>query len=137
MPSLTNEEFHELEERERRAVLAGDVEAIEGLWSADLLVNGPHNRLLVGIDATLDMVRQGVIDFERFDRSVERVEIDGDLAVSMGSEAIMQKHGPQAGELIHRRYTNVWRQTDGHWKLRYRHANVMPAQGQILDKQPR
>ena len=130
--SLTSEEFHELEERERHAVLAGDAEAIESFWSPELLVNGPHNRLLVGIDATLDMVRKGIIDFERFDRSVERVEIEADIAVSMGSEAIMQKRGPQSGELIHRRYTNVWRLLDGQWKLRFRHANVIPAEGQIL-----
>lgn len=135
--SLTSEEFRELEERERRAVLAGDADAIESFWSPELLVNGPHNRLLVGIDATLDMVRKGIIDFERFDRSVERVEIEPDIAVSMGSEAIMQKRGPQAGQLIHRRYTNVWRHTDGQWKLRFRHANVIPAEGQILDQPSR
>ena len=135
--SLTSEEFHELEEGERRAVLAGDAQAIEGFWSPELLVNGPHNRLLVGIDATLDMVRKGIIDFERFDRSVERVEIEHDLAVSMGSEAIIQKGGPQAGKLIRRRYTNVWRHTDGRWKLRFRHANVVPDEGQILDQPSR
>lgn len=124
--SLTSERFHELEERERRAVLAGDADAIEGFWSPELLVNGPHNQLLVRVDATLDMVRNRVIDFERFERTVERVEIDGDIAVSMGSEVIMQKGGPQAGQLINRRYTNVWRQTDGRWQLRFRHANVVP-----------
>jgi Domain of unknown function (DUF4440) len=97
--SLTSEEFHELEERERRAVLAGDADAIESFWSPELLVNGPHNQLLVRVDATLDMVRRGVIDFERFDRTVERVEIEGDTAVSMGSEVIKQKRGPQAGHL--------------------------------------
>jgi ketosteroid isomerase-like protein len=133
MPSMTKEDFQQLEERERRAVLAGDVAAIESFWSPELLVNAPHNRLLIGIDATLDMVRKGVIDFERFDRTVERAEIDGDMAVSMGSEAIVQKRGPQAGELIHRRYTNVWRHSDGQWRLRYRHANVVPQQAQILD----
>jgi ketosteroid isomerase-like protein len=133
MTFLTAEEFHDLEERERLAVLAGDVAAIENFWSPELVVNAPHNRLLIGIDATLDMVRNGVIDFERFDRNVERAELDDDVAVSMGSEMIMQKRGPQAGELIHRRYTNVWRHADGQWRLRYRHANVVPQQGQILD----
>ena len=132
--SLTSEEFHELEERERRAVLAGDADAIESFWSPELLVNGPHNQLLIGVDATLDMVRNRVIDFERFDRTVERVVIEGDLAVSMGSEVIMQKRGPQAGQLIHRRYTNVWRHVDGRWELRFRHAKVVPPQGQILDQ---
>jgi len=133
MSPLTTDAFHELEERERRAVLEGDVGAIESFWAADLLVNGPHNRLLVGRDATLDMVRKGVIDFERFDRSVERVEIEHDMAVSMGSETVIQKRGPQAGELIQRRYTNVWCQSDGRWQLRFRHANVVPPQPQILD----
>jgi ketosteroid isomerase-like protein len=134
---LTSEEFHELEERERRAVLAGDVEAIESFWSPELLVNGPHNQLLVGIEATLDMVRRAVIDFERFDRTVERVEIEPDIAVSMGSEGVMQRRGPQAGQLIHRRYTNVWRHADDEWKLRFRHANVVPQQAQVLDERAR
>ena len=134
MPPLTENEFHDLEENERRAVLAGDAVAIERFWSPELLVNGPHNRLLIGIDSTLDMVRSGTIDFERFDRVVERVEIDGDIAVSMGSEAIVQRRGPQAGQLISRRYTNVWRHSQGGWQLRFRHANVIPTQGQILDQ---
>jgi len=94
---MTKEDFHRLEENERRAVLAGDVAAIESFWSPELLVNAPHNRLLVGVDATLDMVRKGVIDFERFDRIVERVEIDGDVAVSMGSEAIRAKARSASG----------------------------------------
>ena len=134
MPRLTEEEFRDLEEKERRAVLAGDAVAIESFWAPELLVNGPHNRLLVGIDSTLDMVRSGTIDFERFDRVVERVEIDGDIAVSMGSETIVQRRGPQAGQLINRRYTNVWRHSKGGWRLRFRHANVVPTQGQILDQ---
>jgi ketosteroid isomerase-like protein len=135
--SLSSEEFHDLEDRERRAVLAGDADAIESFWSPELLVNGPHNRLLVGIDATLDMVRKGVIDFERFDRSVERIEIQDDIAVSMGGETIMQRRGPQTGQVIHRRYTNVWQRSDGQWKLRFRHANVVPDEGQILDQPSR
>ena len=48
MPPLTENEFHDLEENERRAVLAGDAVAIERFWSPELLVNGPHNRLLIG-----------------------------------------------------------------------------------------
>ena len=133
MSPLTADALNELEEMERRAVLDGDADAIESFWAPDLLVNGPHNRLLIGRDATLDMVRKGVIDFERFDRSVERVELKGDTAVSMGSETVVQKHGPQAGELIQRRYTNVWCQSEGRWQLRFRHANVVPPQPQILN----
>lgn len=134
MPTLTSEQFHDLEERERQAVLRGDVASLETYWSPELLINGPHNQLLIGSESTLAMIRSGVINFERFDRTVERVEIGDDLAVSMGSEAIIQKEGPQAGQLIRRRYTNVWQYKEGAWKLRFRHANVVPQQAQILDQ---
>lgn len=122
-----------LEERERLAVLTGDVAAIERFWDPLFLVNAPNNRLLVGSNATLDLVRARVISFERFERNVERVEVDGDVAVTMGSETIVQKAGPQAGQVIQRRYTNVWLHRGGEWRLRFRHANVVPPQPQILE----
>lgn len=125
--------IRDLEERERRAVLAGDIAAIEAFWHPEFLVNSPNNRLLVGRDATLDLVRSGVIQFSRFDRVVERVEVEGDIAVTMGSETIVQQRGPQAGQVIERRYTNVWRLEGGQWRLRFRHANVVPPQPQILE----
>lgn len=125
--------IRDLEERERRAVLAGDVAAIEGFWDPAFLVNAPNNRLLVGRDATLDLVRSGVIQFSRFDRVTERVEVEGDVAVTMGSETIVQQRGPQAGQVIQRRFTNMWRLKDGQWRLRFRHANVVPPQPQILE----
>jgi ketosteroid isomerase-like protein len=122
-----------LEEQERQAVLAGNLVSIEVFWDEDFLVNAPHNALLVGRDATADLVRARVIDFSRFDRSVERIEVDGDVAVSMGSETVQQKAGPQAGKIIQRRYTNIWRLKNGKWRLRFRHANVVPGEPQVLD----
>ena len=125
--------IRDLEERERQAVLAGDVAAIEAFWDPQFLVNAPNNRLLVGRDATLDLVRKGVIQFSRFDRVIERVEVDGHVAVTMGSETIVQQRGPQAGQVIQRRYTNIWRLNGGQWRLRFRHANVVPPRPQILE----
>jgi ketosteroid isomerase-like protein len=126
--------IRDLEERERVAVLERDIAAIEDFWDADFLVNGPNNQVLIGRDATLDLIKAGLIDFSRFDRDVERVEVDGDLAVAMGAETVVQKAGPQAGQEIRRRYTNIWRQNGGKWQLRFRHANVVPLHAQILDQ---
>lgn len=135
-PAAAEAMIRDLEERERRAVLAGDVAAIQTFWDPAFLVNSPNNRLLVGREAPLDLVRSGVIQFSRFDRVIERVEVEADVAVTMGSETIVQKRGPQAGQVIERRYTNIWRLKDGKWLLRFRHANVLPRQPQILE-QPR
>lgn len=127
------ETVRDLEERERRAVLMRDIPAIESFWDPELLVNAPNNRLLIGRDATLDLVKRGIIDFHRFDRTVERVEVAGAVAVAMGSETVVQKRGPQAGQVIERRYTNVWQRKNGKWQLRFRHANLVPSQPQLLD----
>src|SRR3954471_11603874 len=118
--------IRDIEERERCAVLAGDAAGIEAFWDPDLLVNGPHGSLLIGRDSTLDMVKSGIINFRRFDREVECIQIENGIAVTMGSETIEQKHGPQAGDVINRRFTNVWLLRDGRWRLRFRHANVSP-----------
>ena len=119
--------IRELEERARRAVLAGDVASLEALWDPAFLVNAPNSRLLVGRES-LDLVRSGVIHYTRFDRVIERVEVDGDTAVAMGSETVVQQRGPPAGQVIQRRYTNIWRMKNGRWLLRFRHANVVPPQ---------
>ena len=60
------------------------------------------------------------------------MQVEDGVAVTMGSETIEQKHGPQAGEVINRRFTNVWLFRDGKWWLRFRHANVAPNRPQVL-----
>ena len=74
--------IRDIEEEERRAVLAGDVPSIETFWDPELLVNGPHGALLVGRDSTLDMVKARIIDFRRFDRKIECIQIEDGLAVT-------------------------------------------------------
>ena len=44
----------------------------------------------------------------------------------MGAETVKPKAGPSAGQLIQRRFTNVWRKEAGTWRLYARHANVIP-----------
>jgi ketosteroid isomerase-like protein len=121
-----------LDDEERRATLARDVAAIERLWSEDFFVNAPNNRVVVGRQATLDgFVRSGIIDFAQFDRTIEHVHVDSGFVFIMGSETVTPKSdapsvGLAAGRTIRRRFTNVWRNEDGVWRLYARHANVIP-----------
>lgn len=123
----------ELDDRERRAALERDVPALERLWSEQFTVNAPNNQVVVGRQANLDVfVRSGIINFARFDRSIEFVRVDGSFAVIMGLETIMPKaDAPSAylvaGQLVRRRFTNIWRQEGDTWRLYWRHANVIPA----------
>ncbi len=46
------------------------------------------------------------------------------IAITVGSEEVVfVGNVPKAGQLIKRRYTNIWIKQNGVWKLTARHAN--------------
>ena len=120
-----------LDEQERLAALNRDVSELKRLWSEDFTVNAPTNQVVVGRQGNLDaFVRSGIINFTTFDRSVEFIRVDGPFAVIMGLETVVPKEdapsvGLVAGQQVHRRFTNIWRQEGNTWRLYWRHANVI------------
>lgn len=120
------------EAREARAVLAGDLPDLTRVWDEGFVVNSPNNTIGKGRDAIAALVRAGVIDYDRFERTVEHVRVEGDTAVAMGQEIVRPKRGPQAGRTLTRRYTNVYRLKGGEWRLWARHANLRTDVGQSL-----
>lgn len=130
----TSEEQHVrlLDDEERVAALKRDVLALEELWSEQFIVNAPNNQVVVGRRAVLDtFVRAGVINFSTFERQIELIRVDGTFAIIMGLETVQPisdapNAGLVAGQTIKRRFTNVWKNEAGTWRLFVRHANVIP-----------
>lgn len=119
-------EIHEVDEKERDAVLAADVTVLERLWAKDLVVNAPSNRVGQGRDAVLALVREGLIDYASFDRGVEALRLHGDVAILMGAETVTPRgKAPFAGQTVHRRFTNFWMKRDGRWQLTARQATII------------
>jgi len=122
-----------LDDRERTAALKRDVPALDQLWSEQFTVNAPNNRVVIGKRANLDtFVRSGIINFSSFERTIEFIRIDGDFAVIMGLESVIPvsdapSAGLVAGQLVKRRFTNIWRKEADTWRLYWRHANVVPS----------
>ena len=114
-----------LEQQECEAVLASDLSTLERLWHQDYVVNAPNNVVVQGRDVVLGLVRGGIIAYHRFTRSIEHLSVVGDTGIAMGLETVQPKAGPQAGQILERRYTNVWRNLDGEWRMICRHANVI------------
>lgn len=113
-----------LEEEERVAVLDQDFDALARIWSPRFMVNTPRNEVAPDRNAVLDVFRQGLAHYTSFDRRVERVLLDGDLAIVMGAETVNPiGSAPHAGETVERRFTNIWRREDKQWRLFARHAN--------------
>jgi hypothetical protein len=45
----------------------------------------------------------------------------------MGGETIQPiGNAPQAGQTVQRRFTHVWKNEEGVWRLVARHANIIP-----------
>ncbi len=106
------------------AIFKGDAAALDELMDDDVTVNHPTNRIVKEKRELLDLIGQGVIRYTRFERRPEAFLFYRDMVVVMGDETVVPAQGaPNAGETLRRRYTNVWMNHDGQWRLAFRHAN--------------
>jgi len=121
-------DIRSLENEERLAVLGRDAQALQRLWSERFTVNSPMNRIAPNRSAVLQLVQQGLISYSSFERRIEEIRIDGNLAIVMGGETVQAAgNAPLAGQTIQRRFTHVWKHEQGEWRLIARHANNMNA----------
>ena len=97
--SADEELVRALDDQERVATLNRDLPAIERLWSEDLTVNAPNNRVVVGRRAVLDtFVHAGIINFSLFERRIEHIRADGPYVFIMGLETVKPtRDAPSAG----------------------------------------
>ena len=113
--------IEEVEEKARRAFLARDAETMRELFSEDLLVNSPLNRVNDG-SQVLDLLGRGVIGHHSHAQHIEAMRQVGDLVVVMGREEITDTPD---GAQYQRRFTNVWRAAGDSWKLVARQATIV------------
>ena len=119
------EEIKRLEQMEVKAVLSKDSAVLKKLWDKDYVVNNPENKIVLANPDPLDrpVMQKARISFTR---EVEHITIRGDIVFSMGNETVVPGvDQPQSGQLVKRRYTNIWMKVNGDWKLVARHANVI------------
>jgi ketosteroid isomerase-like protein len=120
-----------LDDQERLAALHRDIPALERLWSEEFVVNAPNNQVVAGRATVLDaFVRAGIINFSSYEREIEFVRIDGAFVIIMGLETIRPvssspSAGLVSGQVVTRRFTNIWKNEADTWRLTIRHANTL------------
>jgi uncharacterized protein (TIGR02246 family) len=128
-----------LDDRERTAALNRDIPALEQLWSEQITINAPNNRVVIGRRTNLDtFVRGGIINFSSFERAIEFIRIDGDFAVIMGLETVK----PMSDALV--RFVDSWNraaagdvQAPAHYgDLYWPDAELVDPSGMIWNGQP-
>jgi Domain of unknown function (DUF4440) len=116
-----------LDARSRLAVamLAADLTALKALMASDLVVNAPINKV---VDRTniLDRLKAGQLSYQPdFVDNIEFVGVRGDVVVIMSEETVRPiANTPNAGKVVRRRSTDMWREVDDAWKLIVRQATI-------------
>ncbi len=119
-------EIRRLENIEREAVLKGDSAALfDKVWSTNMVVNTPAN--VVGtVEGTKQQLRRGSLNYSSFERNIEKITFDDNIAIVMGSEIIKpQGTQPNAGKTVTRRFTNIWKLSNNIWSIIARQATII------------
>jgi hypothetical protein len=119
-------EIRRLEILERESVLKGDSLALfDKIWSPKMVINTPAN--VVGtVEATKALLRSGSLAYLSFERNIEKITFNDNIAIVMGGETI-KPQGKQmnAGKVVTRRFTNVWKFSNNSWSIIARQATII------------
>jgi hypothetical protein len=119
-------EIRRLENLERESVLKGDSLALfDKIWSPDMVVNTPGN-VVGNIEGTKALLRSGALSYLSFERNIEKITFNGNVAIVMGGETIKPR-GKQmnAGKVVARRFTHVWMYSKDTWSIIARQATII------------
>ena len=123
---LRQAEIRRLENVEKDAVMRGDSAVLfNNLWSPEMIVNTPANRIGT-VEGTKMQLRSGKLKYLSFDRNIEKITFNDNLAIVMGEEKIKpQGDQDNAGKLVTRRFTNVWKYENKRWSIIARQATII------------
>ncbi|MCC5848297.1 MAG: nuclear transport factor 2 family protein [Verrucomicrobia bacterium] len=126
-PAEVKAKIRALEKEMAVALVETDVETLLRLWAEDFMVNNPGNTVLSNRAQVMERVHAGIIQYESFAQNIEEIRVYENIVMVMGEETVLPSDGaPGAGQLLKRRFTNIWMRKDDTWILTARHANVIP-----------
>lgn len=119
-------EITRLETLERESLLKSDSVALfDKIWSPKMVIHTPAN--VVGtVEATKQLFRNGGLNYLYFERSIEKITFNENIAIVMGGEVLKpQGLQPNAGKTVTRRFTHVWKQSNNSWSIIARQATII------------
>jgi hypothetical protein len=107
-------EIKNLENAEGEAWVKKDSVTLFKLFSPDLVVNSPLNKV-VNLEILKRLMRAGKVDISSSEKIIDKVSFIGGMAVVMGSDIVTPQGGmDNTGKKVTRRYTDVWlKDTEG------------------------
>lgn len=123
------EEIRRLENLERESVLKSDsVMLFDKIWSPNMVINNPANQVGT-VEGTKALFRSGGLAYKSFERTIEKITFNDNVAIVMGGEVIQpQGNQPNAGKIVSRRFTHVWLYKNNSWSIIGRQASIIQVQ---------
>lgn len=105
------------------AILSGDATGFSASFAPEAVVNHPGNGTFPAAFASRAFAA-GMIDYHSIHRDIDHAAVrpTGEVLL-MGGETVTPRGNAQhAGRTGRRRFTEVWREIDGEWRLSLRQA---------------
>ena len=115
-----------LENLEREAFLKNDTTTLlSQLWSPQMVIHAPDNNIR-NLGNLTKRIAAGKQNYARFDRKIENIAFNDNLAIVMGEEKLEpQGMSDNAGKILTRRFTNIWKYSNNNWRMIARQATII------------
>jgi uncharacterized protein (TIGR02246 family) len=118
-------QVRELEQKQCRAAVAGDLATLQHIFADDYQMVNPAGQITTRAQL-LALLTGGTHPYRSATYTTDVVRNLGNVIVTIGREDVVPNQGRQAGQLVHRRVTQVWVRQRGTWQLSVRQAMVVP-----------
>ncbi len=118
-------EIRNLEKMEAEAFAKKDTSTLLKLFSTNLVVNSPLNRVATLPDV-MNLIRAGKIDVASVEKIIEKITFVENIAIVMGHDIVTPQGAmDNAGKTVTRRYTDIWMKDKTGWRLTARQATII------------
>jgi hypothetical protein len=118
-------EIRQLEKMEGEAFAKHDTATLLTLFSPQLVVNTPLNRVATFEDV-MQLIREGKIDVIADEKFIEKITFVENVAIVMGYDMVKPQGAmANAGKTVKRRYTDIWLKDKNTWRLTARQATII------------
>ncbi len=110
---------------ERELILRQDSVALNKFYPDEFVVTNPFNQF-IDKQKVIERVIGNIIKYSSFERKFDYFKIHVNTAFVVGREIVVptkDAERPDAGQTVHRRFTEVWMKRSNQWMKVLRHAN--------------
>jgi hypothetical protein len=116
--------IRELEQQQARIAIARDRVAAEKLFAPEFRVINPSGAVATR-EELFKLLLEGQSPYRSAVYETQTMQVYRDSVVTIGLESVVPNQGPQAGQTVRRRTTQVWRREGHDWRLALRQATIV------------